>query len=180
MSEQKLIKITDNVKPDESVTKFRRIVTGHDENGKAVFVEDEICPHIKCLFNMSNHTNTEIWKSVEMPVDNSGSADDHIGDCLSTPPGSNGTVLRIVEFPAACEELSKVVMHRTPTLDYAFVIKGEITAVLDDGAEKIMKAGDFLIQRGTNHGWINRADEPCAILFVLIDAKETKGLPSQY
>lgn len=178
MSQQKLIKITGDVTPDETVTKFRRIVTGHDAAGKAIFTEDTVCANVKCLFGMSNHTNTELWKSVEMPVDNSGEPNDNIGDNLSTPPPGNGTVIRVVEFPAACAELSKVVMHRTPTLDYAYVIKGEIAAVLDDGVEKVMKAGDVLIQRGTNHGWINRAPEPCAVLFVLIDAKEVH--PSEY
>ena len=61
-------------------------------------------------------------------------------------------------------------MHRTASVDYAFVIEGEIWAVLD-ADETLMTAGDFLIQRGTNHAWSNRSDRPALVGFVLIDAK---------
>jgi uncharacterized cupin superfamily protein len=51
------------------------------------------------------------------------------------------------------------------------VISGEIDMLLDD-SEVHLKAGDVLVQRGTNHAWVNRAKENCRIAFVLIDAKE--------
>ena len=62
-------------------------------------------------------------------------------------------------------------MHRTKSIDYAVVISGEIDMLLDD-SEVHLKAGDVLVQRGTNHAWVNRAKEDCRIAFVLIDAKE--------
>jgi quercetin dioxygenase-like cupin family protein len=62
-------------------------------------------------------------------------------------------------------------MHRTRTVDYAIVMAGEIDMLLDD-SEIHLKAGDVLVQQGTNHAWVNRGTEPCRIAFVLIDAKE--------
>ena len=59
--------------------------------------------------------------------------------------------------------------HKTSTIDYAIVLSGEIYALMDEG-EVLLKAGDVLIQRGTNHAWSNRTEEPCCVAFVLIDA----------
>jgi uncharacterized cupin superfamily protein len=58
-------------------------------------------------------------------------------------------------------------MHRTETIDYAIVLSGEITMVLDD-ADVLLKAGDVVVQCGTNHAWSNRSDAPCVVAFVLI------------
>ena len=63
-------------------------------------------------------------------------------------------------------------MHRTRTVDYAIVMEGEIDMLLDD-SEIHLKAGDVLIQQGTNHAWVNRGTKPCRIAFVLIDAMES-------
>jgi quercetin dioxygenase-like cupin family protein len=61
-------------------------------------------------------------------------------------------------------------MHKTDTIDYCVVLSGEIWAVLDE-SEVLLRAGDVLVQRGTNHAWSNRTGEPCVIAFVLIAAK---------
>src|SRR5207237_7949016 len=55
-------------------------------------------------------------------------------------------------------------MHRTRTIDYAIIMAGEIDMLLDD-TEIHLKAGDALIQQGTNHAWVNRGTEPCRIAF---------------
>ncbi len=60
--------------------------------------------------------------------------------------------------------------HKTATIDYAIVLSGEIYAMMDEG-EVLLKAGDVLIQRGTNHAWSNRTNEPAVVAFVLIDAE---------
>jgi hypothetical protein len=60
--------------------------------------------------------------------------------------------------------------HKTDSVDYAIVLAGEIHALMDDG-EALLKADDVLIQRGTNHAWSNRSDEPATLAFVLIDAE---------
>jgi len=62
------------------------------------------------------------------------------------------------------------VMHRTETLDYVLVLSGEIDMQLDDSTTRL-KAGDIVIQRGTNHAWINRGTEVARIAFILVDAK---------
>ena len=59
-------------------------------------------------------------------------------------------------------------MHRTETIDYGIVLEGEIVLIMDEG-ETVVRAGDVVIQRGTNHGWANRSDQICRIAFILID-----------
>jgi len=66
-------------------------------------------------------------------------------------------------------------MHRTETVDYGIVLEGEITLVMDVG-ETVVRAGDIVVQRGTNHGWANRSDRNCRIAFVLIDGTYEDGL----
>jgi quercetin dioxygenase-like cupin family protein len=61
-------------------------------------------------------------------------------------------------------------MHKTTTVDYAIVLSGEIWALMDEG-ETLLKAGDWLVQRGTNHAWSNRSDRPCLVAFILISAR---------
>jgi uncharacterized cupin superfamily protein len=61
-------------------------------------------------------------------------------------------------------------MHRTETIDYAVILSGEITMLLDD-EDVHLKAGDVVVQCGTNHAWSNRSDAVCEVLFVLIDGK---------
>ncbi|KAF0254596.1 cupin domain-containing protein [Pseudomonas putida] len=165
-----------NVEVADSVVKFRRIVTGHDEAGKAIFIEDEVCPNRHAIKNIPEFATTELWKTSTTPVDNTeGQPIDPAAGAFVLNPPANGSVFRVVEFVP--DQVWKTdpnvpdMMHRTPSLDYAYVIKGEIYALLD-GQETLMKAGDVLIQRGTNHAWANRSVEPCVVLFVLIDANE--------
>ena len=61
-------------------------------------------------------------------------------------------------------------MHRTETIDYAVVLDGEITLLLDD-VDVQLKTGDVVIQRGTNHAWSNRSGKPCRMLYILIDGR---------
>jgi uncharacterized cupin superfamily protein len=61
-------------------------------------------------------------------------------------------------------------MHRTETIDYVIVIEGEIDMDMDDSTVKL-KAGDIMVQRGTNHAWANRSSKHARVAFVLVDAK---------
>ena len=70
-------------------------------------------------------------------------------------------------------------MHRTQSVDYCLVLEGEIHIVLDTG-EVLMKTGDFLVERGTNHAWANRSGKPCRMLFVLVDGVFEKGLAERF
>ncbi|MFJ4373925.1 cupin domain-containing protein [Pseudomonas japonica] len=166
----------------DTVMKFRRIITGHNQAGEAIFIEDEVCAHRHAIKNIPTFATTELWKTAATPVDNTEQSPvDLVAGRFALNPPACGSVFRIVEFVP--DRLWKSdadepdMMHRTPSLDYAYVIKGQIHALLDN-QETLMKAGDVLIQRGTNHAWANRSDEPCIVLFVLIDGKEMTHLPA--
>jgi mannose-6-phosphate isomerase-like protein (cupin superfamily) len=166
----------------------RRIVTGHDAQGKAVALFDG--PLQAKQRSTGGNGMTLLWTTTEFPVDVSGSVDrgaNHVG----VPPVANGTVFRIVDFAPAPPSAAPVDhhqillsmgidpatqgyarhanTHRTRTVDYAVVLDGEIDMLLDD-SEIHVKAGDILVQQGTNHAWVNNGAKPCRIAFILIDA----------
>jgi quercetin dioxygenase-like cupin family protein len=90
---------------------------------------------------------------------------------VPVPPARNGTQLRINELPpGACSP-----MHRTQTVDYGIVLDGEVVLVLDD-SDTVLRAGDVVVQRGTNHRWENRSGTTARVAFVLIDGAFTPGL----
>ncbi len=140
---------------------IRRVVTGHDENGKAVAVKDEVMTNVKVM--PSGHKGCVMWVTDDAPAAVSGDEDPALRDMGIAPP-PNGTVLRILELAPGKDAF----MHRTDTLDYCIVLKGVCVMKLDDDAEVTLAAGDILIQRGTWHGWENRGDGPCRLAFVLI------------
>lgn len=171
------------VNPAEGTAKFRRIVTAHDENGKAIFAEDQICPNRFAIGGCENFVTNEIWRQNNTPADNDGEYVDATACEFNINPAPEGNVFRIMQFPPDGELGMKEdgvtpeppMMHRTASLDYAMVLEGEVYAVIDDD-EKLMKKGDILIQRGTIHAWSNRSDKPCIILFVLSSATRTPGM----
>lgn len=173
-----------NIKPAEKTLKFRRIVTGHDENNKAIFVEDQDCPNRYATGGCTTFVINEMWRIDEAQANNEGEYTDPAAGGFNLNPPHNGNAFRLIEFPpdgqlgmqddGVTPEIPT--SHRTPSVDYAIIIKGECYAVLEDGVETLMKEGDVLIQRGTLHSWSNRSDKPCVILFVLCDAKEIPGL----
>ncbi len=184
------------VKPGPEIKRFRRIVTGHDAQGRSVILSDEISPHVMPIMDQPNFAVTDFWKTSSTPADNGpATADDPCRVPIQVAPPQSGTVFRVVQFPpdkdwaaraaamggsVAIDETAKAAhsdgpvrhahMHRTRSTDYAIVLSGEIWAVMDDGETK-MSAGDVLVQRGTNHAWANRSNAPCVVAFVLIDAK---------
>lgn len=176
-------KAIEGVQPAEGTAQFRRIVTGHDENGTAIFVEDQICPNRFAIGGCENFVTNEIWRQTETPADNDNAYSDTTACAFNINPPASGNVFRIMQFPPDGELGMKEdgitpeppMMHRTASLDYAMVLEGEVYAVID-GGEKLMKKGDILIQRGTIHAWSNRSDKPCTILFILSAANRTPGM----
>jgi len=171
----------------------RRVVTGHNAQGKSVFVADDATPHV---FRRSPGSAIvmEMWETLATPADNRGN-DDAIAPGFRLPPPKSGSVFRIIDYPPDKERIKALAaeragpddgsgwndaadkgnprhlgFHKTNSIDYAIVLSGEIHALMDEG-EVLLKAGDVLIQRGTNHAWSNRTDEPCRVAFVLIDAE---------
>jgi hypothetical protein len=171
----------------------RRIVTGHDAQGRSIILKDEPAPSVFEPKARPGEAITELWRTGAAPSSNRGNDD----PCAAPPtapqlmPPKLGTVFRIVDFPRDAEVKSAdegklfaefgaagaqakdgrhAMMHKTATVDYALVIEGEVVAVMDVG-ETVMRAGDVLIQRGTNHAWANRSERPCRMAFILVDAE---------
>jgi hypothetical protein len=172
----------------------RRIVTGTNAQGRSCFVEDGASPAVVTIPARPGYRNANLWRTLgpDASVDAPDSIEDHQG--LLPPRG--GTVLRVIDFPPESkdpEERRKQAaatfsamfpdatrhehtfdrhpgMHMTDTVDYAIVLEGEIVAIMDEG-ETVMRAGDILIQRGTNHAWANRSGRIARVAFVLIDGK---------
>ena len=165
---------------------IRRIVTGVDGDGKAVVVQDGPAPKTVSRPAISVE-GALLWVTDETPVDLSR-FDDPTDREIGVAPPTAGSILRVVDFLAQPEEIDNqaflkemglgadhggkhAFMHRTRSIDYAIVMEGEIDMLLDEG-EVHVKAGDILIQRGTNHAWVNRSGKTCRIIFVLIDATD--------
>jgi len=141
---------------------IRRVVTGHDKQGRAIVRVDEICRNV--ISRRPRHQSCLIWSTGSFPADNSDDVDGGAREIGTTQP--NGTLFRIVEYGPGVAPRN----HRTESIDYAVVLSGEIDMQLD-GTEVHLRAGDVLVQRGTIHNWVNRGTQPCAIAFVLIAAK---------
>ena len=146
--------------------KIRRVVTGHDDDGKAVVQIDEVCRNV--ISRRERHHSCVVWSTDSFPVSNSGNDDESARPVGAPTP--EGTVFRIIEYGPGVAPRN----HRTSTIDYAVVISGEIDMELDEGAAVHLKAGDVIVQRGTIHNWVNRGNEPCVIAFALIAAHPVK------
>ena len=142
---------------------IRRVVTGHDAQGRAKFEVDEIAKNV--ISNRPGASSCVVWSTKGFPVDNDGFSDPTAGEFKTTVEG--GTVFRIVRYEPGVSPRN----HRTNSIDYAVVISGEIDMELDNGVVAHLKQGDVLVQRGTIHNWVNRGKEVCVIAFVLISAK---------
>jgi len=184
---------------------IRRVVTGHDKNGKAIVLSDGPCTAVRTHPNRPGHKSTDIWKTTAMPAPIAREeADPSLGPRDFVPP--MGTKIRISEIPPEPESFKSLTpeqareffkeggnpqastfgqnsrhpfMHRTESVDYAVVLEGEITMLLDD-QDITLKAGDVVIQRGTNHAWSNRSDKPVRMLYVLIDGEFDPALEAQF
>ncbi|WP_133916360.1 cupin domain-containing protein [Streptomyces sp. NBC_00582] len=143
-----------------SAPEIRRVVTGHDREGKAVVVSDEVRGG-----SGPGSFAALLWTTDTSPADNTQEADGAERKVGITQEG--GTVFRIAEFAPGLRSP----MHRTLSVDYALVLDGELVLELDGGERTPLKAGDVVIQRGTNHVWANESDKPCTIAFILIDAE---------
>ncbi len=175
---------------------IRRVVTGHDRDGKAVIASDGAPPTVVELSAIPGTIFHEIWSTEGAPAPVGNGADPSLGPIVLPPPRL-GTRIRFVDIPpdtedflregaarmrAAFDEIGDAhastvkpnsphpLMHRTESIDYGVVISGEMTLVLDR-AETLLHEGDVVIQRGTNHAWANRSGRVCRMLFVLVDGR---------
>ena len=142
--------------------KLRRVVTGHDAQGRAVVAIDELCGNV--MSRRPQHASCVVWSTGAVPADNTDAHDGATRSIATSDP--NGTVFRVVEYAPGVAPRN----HRTESLDYAVVLSGEIDMELE-GSEVHLRQGDVLVQRGTVHNWVNRGTQPCVIAFVLVAAK---------
>jgi mannose-6-phosphate isomerase-like protein (cupin superfamily) len=170
---------------------IRRVVTGHTASGKSTVLIDGTLPA-----GAVPH-DRYAWMTSATPTDNCGTSD-AAQSPHRLEPVANGSVFRVVEFPpeSALAGLSAEQkenffrdlfagmeashcrvdttrspgMHKTSTVDYVVVLRGEVTLLLDEG-EVTLKPGDLVVQRGTNHDWIVRGTEPAVIAVVMLSAK---------
>lgn len=180
---------------------FRRIVTGHDADGKAIIISDAPPVRAQLVGGPGGPTFFEVWNTREMPaMIKQQSAEPEENGLVLAPP-KKGTRIRVIEFPPEGDEIRRLtaadaqekfksmggeqaskssgaphpLMHRTETLDYGIVLDGEMTLIMDRG-ETTIKAGDIVIQCGTNHAWANRSGKICRMAFVLIDGQFVNGM----
>lgn len=180
-----MIDETDNGVPAEcaaGIRPVRRIVTGENAQGRSIFVSDGPAPN--CIAEAGLPPAQVLWATGEdcAPGEDPAPAGFRFGF-----HSRGGSLLRIVDFPPdeACDtnQLARFLdehgvrgasgarhfwFHKTPSLDYAIVLEGEIYALMDED-ETLMRAGDVLIQRATSHSWSNRSGRNCRMAFVLLD-----------
>jgi mannose-6-phosphate isomerase-like protein (cupin superfamily) len=179
--------------PTPASKDVRRVVTTHDESGKAVILLDGPSPHRIVRGGEGGTVLHNLWVTDETPADMKGKAD-KMARQIDIPPPKSGSVIRVLDIPPIgdvstldngqmqahlpaehshprAKKPRHPMMHRTRTIDYAIILSGEIDMLLDD-TEVHLKAGDILVQQATNHAWVNRSKEYCRICFVLIDGKE--------
>lgn len=173
----------------------RRIVTGHDPQGRSIVQEDGPPARVVTLGGDSGTTFHEIWntRSAPAPIDRASGEPAEPAISLLPPPA--GTRIRILDIPpddgtvaalpreairalfeaigaghALVEDPPHPLMHRTETVDYGIVLEGELVLILDE-SETVVRAGDIIVQRGTSHAWANRSDANARIAFVLVDGR---------
>ncbi|WP_313807880.1 cupin domain-containing protein [Sphingobium sp.] len=141
---------------------IRRVVTGHDAGGKAVVWQDGAASNRTSPFRGT--TATVIWATDSSPADY-GIDQDGANLASGVAPPPNGTRFAILEFEPGHAMHG---LHSTDTVDYVICLAGEIDLDLDDETVKL-RTGDVVVQRGTNHAWVNRGGELARIAAVLID-----------
>lgn len=178
---------------------IRRVVTGHDDTGRAVILSDGPAPHHFESDTIPGFGATVPWLTSAEPIDHVTDTDPAAaGAVIQSFPAAGETIVRIADFPPDSvypDEAGHVLFneidgvdeavagnehsagkhfwfHRTDSLDYAVVLDGEITLLVDDG-EATVRRGDVIIQRATSHAWSNRTNTTARVLFVLIGDRKS-------
>ena len=146
---------------------IRRVVTGHDEAQVAQGPDRRARDQCEISPARPGLDPDVVHRLVRRRTSPIGEKPEDMGArIVGTAPPPNGTRFAVIDFPPG----NQPHMHRTETIDYVIVIEGEIEMDMDDSTVKL-KAGDIMVQRGTNHAWANRSDKRARVAFVLVDAK---------
>ncbi len=182
----------------------RRVVTGHDSQGRSIVVSDGPAPFVHVNPTDSDWWSTDVFRTGDAPALIVARQAESTEGPRRQLPSKRGTVVRVNHFPPETESVRSMtvedaqrafaslgnaraatfgkggrhpMMHRTETIDYAIVLAGEITMLLDE-SDVVLKAGDILVQCGTNHAWANKSEAPAIVCFVLIDGEFEPSLGS--
>jgi quercetin dioxygenase-like cupin family protein len=147
----------------------RRIVTGHDGHGKSVVLSDAENPKTLDIGSAAFH---EMWITDAVPAPIDAAEPEPTDRPVKTPAPPDGVLVRFTEMAPGAE----APMHRTETVDVGVVLEGETWLLLDDGSETLVRRGDAVVQRGTNHAWANRGEVPVKMVFVMIDGAISETL----
>jgi naringenin degradation protein FdeH len=154
----------------------RRVVTGHDADGKSVVLSDGTPPQQHPMRGREVGADFyEMWNTTRVVPELTSVEDREPSERGFTIMPVAGHLLRIIDIYPPKDGGKRTVMHRTKTLDYVVVIEGEIVLVLDD-SEVTLNKGDVVIQRGTDHAWENRSDKITRMAFFHIDAEFSEEL----
>jgi quercetin dioxygenase-like cupin family protein len=144
----------------------RRVITGHDANGKAIVKIDEVSKN--AFTGRPGATGINVWTTEGFPANNDGAEDAGLRKVGTTL--ADGTIFRVLEFAPGLAARN----HRTDSIDYIVVMSGEIDMELDDSVVHL-EAGDVMVQRGTIHNWVNRGTAACTLAVILIAAKSVEA-----
>ncbi|KIW80845.1 hypothetical protein Z517_03868 [Fonsecaea pedrosoi CBS 271.37] len=159
----------------------RRLVTGHDRDGKAIFEFDDLLTPVNPTPKSARSDPstpqpvgaTLIHRTREYPVKIQGGREELTVDNIRRGQGEKGIVCQIVDVPPTPDG-TKPYLHRNESLDYGVVLKGPLQLLLDDGAVETLREGDVYIQKGTFHAWLNNSNDYCRFLTVVIPSQKVK------
>jgi mannose-6-phosphate isomerase-like protein (cupin superfamily) len=184
----------------------RRVVTGHDDQGRSIVISDGPAPFLHVSPDDPEWYSTDVFRTGETPAQIVARQGETTEGPRRQLPTKRGSVIRVNNFPPEPEHVRRMtpedslrafaalgnpdaatfgkggrhpLMHRTETIDYAIVLSGEIVMLLDE-QEVLLKAGDILVQCGTNHAWVNRSNASAVVVFVLIDGEYEEGLADKF
>ena len=149
----------------------RRVVTGHDARGKSIILSDGAPPQNHPMHGpVIGADFQEMWSDADaVPTLTPVPAGEPNDRAFTLMPAA-GHLLRLLHVQPLKHGGKRTEMHRTRTLDYVVVIEGELVLILDD-SEAVLRAGDVVVQRGTDHAWENRSDMIARAAFFHIDAR---------
>ena len=154
----------------------RRVVTGHDADGKSIFLSDGAPPQNHPMQGPSVGADfIEMWSTADAVPALTSTPGSEPNDRAFTIMPPSGHLIRVIDIYPPAMGGKRTVMHRTRTLDYVVVIEGEIVLLLDD-SETVLAKGDVAVQRGTNHAWENRSESVARMAFIHIDARFSEEL----
>jgi mannose-6-phosphate isomerase-like protein (cupin superfamily) len=171
----------------------RRVVTGHDDSGRSVFASDEeVAPRTAELFggwefltlwggdrtpSFPDDGSEPPWSSYFPALDGFRFSFSVIPPAGTVPPDDLDVEAATAAARAIVPGMLEVLepddpgMHTTDTVDFEVILSGEVVLELDDGAERLLRAGDTVVQNGTRHRWRNESSEPCVMAVFMVGAR---------